>query len=164
MPAEKTVPRLGGVDGNLTCEKCGALRWPNGTLCPTCWGRENDNGTRNSRGDVIQARLPKDVWSAVEFAASMLRKGDTHAKAVRVASTYYKVEAADVRAGLSQRSGRNQTGKKRAPRTPKPTWMPAPGQICKGEYCTTELPPDRPAPHGYCQVCRWEIEAASWTN
>ena len=164
MVTERTVPRLGGVNGDLICEKCGALRWPNSTLCPACWGKENNNGTRNSRGDVIQARLPTDVWSAVEFAASMLHKGEPHAKAVRVASTYYKVNATEVRAALSQRSGRNQIGKKRAPRVSKSTWMPTPGQVCKNKHCTTELPLDRPAPYGYCKVCWWAIDDANHSN
>jgi hypothetical protein len=71
-----TVHRLGGANGSHTCEKCGKPRWPQVPLCPQCWAEQNPGrGTRNSRDVVIQERLPKDLWSAVQFAASMVHKG-----------------------------------------------------------------------------------------
>ncbi len=161
---DDAVPLLGGVNGDLACVRCGKPRWSTSDLCPACWGKDNEGGTRNSRGDVIQARLPKDVWLAVQFAANMLRKGDSHSRAVRVAAGYYHVDPAEVRSGLSQRSGRNQSGKKRGPRPPKPNWMPVEGQVCKRERCGKELPLGKPAPHGYCRVCWWEIEDMQNSN
>jgi hypothetical protein len=51
-------------------------------------------------------RLPKPLWMAVNFAASMMRKGQPRTQAVKIASNYYKVNYYDVMSGLAQRGGR----------------------------------------------------------
>jgi|SRR5215813_12653383 len=109
-----TTIKLGGKNGNLVCAQCSKPRWPNSKLCPDCWQKENPGrGTRTSKGTVVQQLLPKDVWQATNFAASLVQKGKHPAEAVCIASGYYKVPSADVQSALSQRSGRSQKGKKR---------------------------------------------------
>ncbi len=106
-----SVHRLGGANGTLRCA-CGKPRWPNSELCPQCWGEQHQgHGTRNSREVVIQERLPKDLWMAVNFASSMIRKGTPFHTGVVRAANYYKVDPSDVQRALAQRSGRNRTGK-----------------------------------------------------
>ncbi len=106
-----SISLLGGKNKELKC-KCGALRWPESKLCPDCWGKENPGkGTRRSGGVVVQAYLPKDLWQAVNFASSMMRKGTYRPKAIKIASNYYDVSYDDVQSGLSQRPGRSQKGK-----------------------------------------------------
>jgi hypothetical protein len=110
-----TAIKLGGKNGDLTCEQCGKLRWPKTQLCPDCWAKANPGrGTRNSKGTVVQQMLPKDVWQATNFAASLVQKGKHPAEAVRIASGYYKVSRDEVHSALSQRSGRSQKGRKRS--------------------------------------------------
>jgi len=106
----KTVPIL---RKDLACESCGGPRYENSPLCPDCWGEENDGGTRNRHGTVVQAKLDKDVWQATNFAASMMREGTYRPKAIRIAASYYHVEYEDVQRALSQRSGRTQKGRTR---------------------------------------------------
>ncbi len=102
----KKFPILGGKNGTLKCD-CGKLRYAGHSLCPDCYGAENQNkGTRDKRGIVIQAYLPKDLWKAVNFAAKMIRNGMMHTKAIKIASHYYSVKYEHVQSGLSQRSGR----------------------------------------------------------
>jgi hypothetical protein len=108
------VPKMGGVDGALTCAECSAPRWETHELCPDCWGKRNDGGTRNRQGVVIQARLPKKVWMATNFASQMLRDGTWRTVAIRRAASYYGVAYEDVQSAMSQRSGRSRTGKKRS--------------------------------------------------
>lgn len=105
------IKTLGGKSGDLKCCKCGNPRYQGVELCPDCWGEENDGGTRNSRGVVIQALLPRDVWQAVNFAASMMRKGTERVRAIRTSAKYYSVSYEDVQSGLSQRAGRCRKGK-----------------------------------------------------
>jgi hypothetical protein len=109
---QKTTIKLGGKNGDLTCEKCGKLRWPKSLLCPDCWEKENPGrGTLNSKGTVLQQLLPKDVWQATNFAASLISQGKHPVEAVRIAATYYKVPRSEVHSALSQRSARNRKGK-----------------------------------------------------
>lgn len=110
-----TAPtKLGGANGKLRCSECEKLRWPGCPLCPDCWGRQNEGrGTRNHQGTVIQQKLPKEVWLATQFAASMTHKGTPFHRAVVTAARYYKVEPEQVQSALAQRSGRNQKGKKK---------------------------------------------------
>ena len=51
-------------------------------------------------------RLPKDLWRAINFAASMMRKGQHRVESVKIASNYYNVDFSDVMSGLAQRAGR----------------------------------------------------------
>jgi len=51
-------------------------------------------------------RLPKDLWSAINFAAAMMGNGQHRVEAVKIASNYYKVNFNDVMSGLAQRAGR----------------------------------------------------------
>lgn len=106
------VHRLGGKNGDLRCGRCGKPRWPGQDLCPDCWGQGHDRGTRNTRGVVIQEKLPKELWQAAEFAASMIRNGTPFHRAVVIAAKYYKVEASEVQRALAQRSGRNRRGRR----------------------------------------------------
>jgi hypothetical protein len=107
------IPKLGGKNGNLVCgnDGCNNKRYPRHELCTECWGEENEGGTRNSRGMVIQARLKKEVWVATQFASRLIRNRKPYHEAVKIASGYYKVDKADVYSALSQRSGLNQKGK-----------------------------------------------------
>lgn len=104
-----TTIKLGGANGHLTCEKCGNLRWPGSKLCGDCYGLENPgHGTRNRSGLVVQQRLSTELWQAVNFAGSMIRKGQPFHKAVVVAARYYHVDADEVQKALAQRSGRSR--------------------------------------------------------
>lgn len=54
---------------------------------------------------------------AVNFAASMIRKGQYIGEAISIASRYYKVQREEVQRGLASRSGASQRGKKRPRKT-----------------------------------------------
>lgn len=58
-----------------------------------------------------------DLAKAVSFAAKMMRDGEYLGKAISVAANYYGVDRAEVRSGLSSRSGKSQRGK------PKPRYQ-----------------------------------------
>lgn len=49
--------------------------------------------------------------SAVNFAASMIRKGQYIGSAINIAANYYKVDKKEVQRGLAARSGASQKGK-----------------------------------------------------
>lgn len=55
----------------------------------------------------------KDVYKAVMFACSLLKKGKSYHDAVRIAASYYDADIEQVRHYMSQRSGRSQTGNRK---------------------------------------------------
>ena len=108
------IPLLGGKNKNLKC-KCGKLRYPRHDTCTECYEKENPSkGFRNKQGHLVNARLPKDVWQAVNFAAKLIRDGKCRVDAIRISSNYYGVEYKDVQSGLSQRWGMSRKGKKKS--------------------------------------------------
>lgn len=103
------IGKLGGKNGDLKCQNCGNLRYPLQPLCIDCWGKENPGrGVRNSRGVVIQQKLPYNVFMATQFAANMVREGKPLFQAITIASKYYEVEWKDVQYAMAQRSARNR--------------------------------------------------------
>ncbi len=47
-------------------------------------------------------RLPKNLYSAVSFALSLMKKGDERKKAIKIASNYYKESYEDVQSGVAK--------------------------------------------------------------
>jgi hypothetical protein len=55
-------------------------------------------------GKNMQERLSKDLWQAVNFAASMIKKGQRPQDAVRISARYYKVDYREVAKHCGKRS------------------------------------------------------------
>ena len=64
-------------------------------------------------GKAMQELLPKDLWKAVNFAASMINKGQRPQDAVRISARYYKVDSREVAKHCGKRSkyGRRKRNK-----------------------------------------------------
>jgi len=78
-----------------------------GKMCDTCLAYVYPQRT------PLPERLPKDLYSAVQFAAMMIGKGQRFHECVMIAARHYKVDPDDVQRTLAQRSGRSQRGKRR---------------------------------------------------
>lgn len=58
-------------------------------------------------------RLPKNIWSAVSFAISMMNKNQTRNHAYNTAAKHYGVDYQDVASGVAQRGGRKAAANKK---------------------------------------------------
>lgn len=53
----------------------------------------------------------KDLFKAVSFASSMIRKGQSPRNAIRIAALYYQVDMSDVAHYVGQKGGRKRSEK-----------------------------------------------------
>lgn len=109
-----SIPLLGGKKGNLICQEpnCNKKRYAHAKFCPDHYSKNTDKGLRNSRNQIINARLPKILWMATNFAAKMVRDGKPYFESTKISASYYKVNLSDLRSAMSQRVGLNRRGKK----------------------------------------------------
>lgn len=61
----------------------------------------------------MEERLPKPLWSAIQFAVSMIRKGQPPGQAIHRASNYYGVPEHEVAQHVGRRGGRAAGARKR---------------------------------------------------